>query len=172
MEKYFRCRTVVNERHVSAAEIVVVQSLSHVWLFVTPQTVARQASLSFIISRSLLKLMSIESVMPYNHLIHCQPLLLLPSIFISIRVSSNESALHIMWLNYWNFSFSISPSSEYSGLVSLRIDWLVWSACSPRDSQESSPTPLLKSMNSLALSLLDGPTLTYVHDYWKNHSFD
>ena len=99
----------------------VVQSLSRVWLLATPWTAARQASLSFTNSWSLLKLMSIESVMPSNHLILCHPLLLPPSIFPSIRVFSNELALHIRWPNYW--SFSISSSSEYSGLISFRIDW-------------------------------------------------
>ena len=100
------------------------QSLSHVWLFVTPQTAARQASLSITHSWSLLKLMFIELVMPSNHLILCHPLLLLPSIFPSIRVFSSESILHIRWPKYWSFSFSISPSSEYSGLISFRMDWL------------------------------------------------
>ena len=99
----------------------VVQSLSRVQLFVTPWTAARQASLFFTISRSLLKLMSFESVMPSNHLILCCPLLLLPSIFPSIGVFSNESALHIRWPKYW--SFNISPSKEYSGLISFRKDW-------------------------------------------------
>ena len=99
------------------------QSLSHVWLFVTPWTTACQASLSITNSRSLLKLMSIKLVRPYNHLILCVPLLLLPSIFPNIRISSNESVLHIRWTNYWSFSFSISPSNEYSGLISLRMDW-------------------------------------------------
>ena len=100
-----------------------VQSLSRVWLFATPQTVACQASLSFTISWILLKLMSIESAMPSNYLILCHPLLLLPSIFPSIRVFSNESALRIRWPKYWNFSFNISPSNEYSGLISFRMDW-------------------------------------------------
>ena len=101
-----------------------VQSLSRVRLFATPWTAARQASLSITNSQSLLKLMSIESVMPSNHLILCRPLLLLLSIFPSIRVFSNESALRIRWPKYWSFSFSVSPSSEYSGLTSFRIDWL------------------------------------------------
>ena len=104
-------------------EAFVVRSLSHVWLFATPWTAACQASLSFIISQSLLKLMSIESVMPSNHLFLCYPLLLLPSIFPSIRVFSNESGLHIRWPKYWSFSFSISPSSEYLGLISFRTNW-------------------------------------------------
>ena len=99
----------------------VIQSLSHVWLFPTPWTVACQVSLSFTISQSLLKLMSIESVMPSNHLILCHPLLLLPSIFLSIRTVSNGSALHIRWPKDWSFSFN--PSSEYSRLISFRIEW-------------------------------------------------
>ena len=104
-------------------QIAVVLLLSHVWLFVTLWTAARQASLSFINSWSLLKLMSIELLMPSNHLILCHPLLLLPSIFPSIRVFPKESVLCIMWPKYWNFSFSISPSNEYLGLISFRIDW-------------------------------------------------
>ena len=105
-------------------DFLVVQSLSHVWLFVTPWTAAQQASLSFTISWSLLKFMSIESVMPSNHLVLCYPLLLLPLIFPSIRVFSNESALCIKWPRYWSFSFSISPSNEYSELISFRMDRL------------------------------------------------
>ena len=101
-----------------------VQSLSRVRLFVTPGTAARQASLSITNSHSLLKLVSIELVMPSNHLILRHPLLLPPSNFPSIRVFSNESVLHIRWPKYWSFSFSISPSSEYSGLISFRMDWL------------------------------------------------
>ena len=101
-----------------------VQSLSRVWLFVTPWIAVRQASLSITNSWSFLKLISTESVMPSNHLILCCPLLLLLSIFPSIRVFSNESALHIRWPNYWSFSFSISPFNEYSGLISFRIGWL------------------------------------------------
>ena len=101
-----------------------VQSLSHVQLLVTPWTAACQASLSIMNSQSLLKLMSIESVMPSNHLILCRPLLLPPSIFPSIIVFSNESVLHIRWPKYWSISFSISPSNEYSGLISFRMDWL------------------------------------------------
>ena len=103
--------------------LVIFQSLSHVQLFATPWTAALQASLSSTISRSLFKLMSIELVMLSNQLILYHPLLLLPSVFPSIRVFSSESALRIRWLMYWRFSFSISPSSEYSGLISFRIDW-------------------------------------------------
>ena len=101
-----------------------VQSLSHIWLFATPWTTARQASLSITSSQSLLKLMSIGLVMSSNHLILCYPLLHPPSIFPSIRVFSNESVLRIRWPNYWSFSFSISLSSEYSGLISFKMDWL------------------------------------------------
>ena len=103
--------------------LLLVRLFSHVWLFVTPWTAARQASLSLTISWSLLKLMSIESVMPSHHLILCHPLHLLPSIFPSIRFFSNELVLCIRWPKYWSFSFSISPSNEYSGLISFRIDW-------------------------------------------------
>ena len=101
-----------------------VQSLHRVWLFVTPWTAAHQASLSITHSQSLLKLMSFESVMPSNHLLLSHPLLLLPSIFPSIRVFSNEPVLHIRWPKYWSFSFSIGPSNEYSGLISFRMAWL------------------------------------------------
>ena len=113
-----------------------------------------------------LRLTSIESGMPSNHLILCCPLLLLPSIFPSIRVFSNESALLIRWPKDWSFSFSISPSSEYSGFISFRMDWF-WSPCTPRDSQESSPAPQFESINSSVLSLHYGSGLTFVHDYWK-----
>ena len=147
---------------------IIVQLLSCVSLFVTPWTAAHQASLSFIISQSLLKLMFIELVMPSNHLIFCHALLLLPSIFPSIRVFSNELALPIKWLKYWSFSFSISSSNEYSRLISFRMGW--WD--SPRDSRESSPTPQFKSINSSVLSFLYSLALTFIHDYWENHSFD
>ena len=103
--------------------LVIVQSLSHVKLFVTPWTAACQASVSFTVSKNLFKLMSIESLMTSSHLSLCCPLLLLPSIFPSIRVFSNELSLHIRWPKYWSFSFRISPSNEYSGLISFRINW-------------------------------------------------
>ena len=116
-------------------------------------------------SWSLPKLMSVESVMPSNHLILCRPPLLLPLIYPSIRVFSNESALRIRWPKYWSFSFSISPSNEPR--TNFLWEGLVGSPWSPRDSQESSPTPQFKSINSLALSFLYSPTLTSIHDYWK-----
>ena len=137
-----------------------VQLLSHVQLFVTPWTAARQASLSITNSQSLLKLMLIQSVMPSNHLILCFPLLLLPSIFPSITVFSNESVIHIRWPKNWSFRFSIRPSNEYSGLISFRMDWLDLLAV-----QGTSPTPQFKSTDSLALSFLYSPTFTSIHDY-------
>ena len=150
--------------------LFAVEALSCVRLFAIPWTAGRQASLCFTISRSLLELMSIGLVMPSNHCILCCPLLLLPSILPSIRVFSNESALHIRWPNYWSFSFSTSPSNEYSGVISFRMDLFdlsvqerVW---------ESSLAPQFESINSAALSLFNGPPLMSVHDYWKNHSFD
>ena len=121
-------------------------------------------------SRSLLKFMSIESMMPSNHLILCHPLLL-SSILPRIRVFSNESVLHIRWPKYWNFSFTISPSNEYSGMIYFRSD-LIWSLCSPRDSQEFSPTLQFNSVHSLVLSFLYSPTLISIHNFSKNHSFD
>ena len=149
-----------------------VQSLSRIRLFTTPWIAARQATLSITNSQSSLKLMSIESVMPFSHLILCHPLLLPPPIPCSIRVFSNESTLRMRWPKYWSFCFSISPSNEYSGLNSFRIDWLDLLAVQVTLHQESSPTPQFKSINSLALSFLYSPTLTSIHDYWKNHSLD
>ena len=146
-----------------------VQSLSRVWPFVTPWTAAHQASLSITNSQSSPKPMSIESVMPSSHLILFRPLLL-PSIPPRIRVFSNEPALRIRWPKYWSFSFNISPSNEYPGLTSFRMDWL--DLLVVQDSQEFSPTPQLKSINSSALSFLYSPTLTSIHDHWKNHSLD
>ena len=129
-----------------------VQLLSHVQLFASPWTAARQASLFITNSRGLLSLMSIELVMPSNHLIICHPLLLPHSIFPRIRVFSNESALCIRWPKYWSFSFNISPSNEYSGLISFRIDWLDLLAV--QGTQESSPTPQFKSISSLVLRFI------------------
>ena len=131
----------------------------------TPWTAARQASLSITNSQSLLKLMSIESVLASNHLILCHLLLLLPSIFPSIRVFSCESVLRIRWPKYWSFNFSISPSNEYVGLISFRMDW--FDLLTVQGTQES-PTPQFKSINSSALILRYGPALTSVHDYWKS----
>ena len=142
-------------------------SHSHIQLFVTPWTAACQASLSITNSWSLLKLMSIESVMPSNHLILCRLLLLPPSIFPSIRVFSNESALHIRWPKYWSFSFSVSPSNEYSGLISFRMDWLI-SLQSKGLSRVFSNTTVQKHQFFFLCSV----TLTSIHDHWKNHSFD
>ena len=147
-----------------------VQSLGHVQLFATPWTTAHQASLYITKSKSLHKHISMESVMPSNHLILCCPLILLPSIFPSIRVFSNESVFHIRWPKYWSFNFSISPSNKYSGLISFRLDWMGFLAV--QGTLESSPTPQFKSTNPLVLSFLYGPALTSIHDYWKNHSFD
>ena len=117
-----------------------------------------------------LKLMSIKSVMPSNHIVLCHPLLLLPSVFPSIRVFSNESAPRIRWPKFWSFSFSISPSSVYSGSISFRIDWFELFAV--QGTLKSLLQNQFKSINSSVLSLLYGPILTSIHDYWKNHSFD
>ena len=125
-------------------------------------TAVGQASLSITNSWSVLKFMSIELVMPSNHLILCRLLLLLPSIFPSIRFFFRESVLRIRWPKYSSFSFSISPSNKYSGLISFRIDWF----------EQSSPASQFESINSSLLSLLYGRTLTSVCDYWKNHSSD
>ena len=125
-----------------------------------------QASLSFTISQSLLKLMSMESVMPSNHLILCRPLLLLPLIFPSIRVFSRELALHIRWPKYWGFSFSISPSNEHSGLISFRMDW--FDLLDVQGTLKSLLQHQFESINFSALSLLYGPILTSIHDYFKD----
>ena len=148
-----------------------VQSVSRVQLFVTPWTAARQASLSITNSWSLLKLMSIASLMPSNHLILCRPLFLLPSIFPSIRVFSNESALCHWWVKYWSFSFSISPSNEYSGLISFRMDWLDLLAV------QGTLKSLLQHHSSKASNLWCSAFLMVQlsHSYvttGKNHSFD
>ena len=151
---------------------IAVQSLSGIWLFATPWIAARLASLSFTISQSLLKLMSIESVMPSNHLIVCCPLLLLLSIFPSIKVFSKESALLIRWPKYWSFSFSISPSNEYSGLISFSIDcfeFLQASPCCPRDSRVLSSTTVWKHQFFGAQPSLWSNSHIYT---WQNHSFD
>ena len=146
-----------------------LQLISCVRLFATPWTGACQVSLSITNSRSLLKLMSIESVMPSNHLILCFPLLL-PSVFPSIRVFSSESVLWIRWPKYWSFSFSISPSNEYSGLISFRMEWLDLLAV------QGTLKSLLQHHSSKASILRRSAffivQLTSIHDHWKNHSFD
>ena len=147
-----------------------VQLLSRVRLFETPWTAARQASLSITNSQSSLKLASIESVMPSSHLILCHPLLLLPPIPPSIRVFSNESTLCMRWTKYWSFSFSIIPSKEIPGLISFRMDWLDLLAV--QGTLKTPATPQFKSINSSVLSFLHSPTLTSIHDHWKNHNLD
>ena len=153
---------------------VVFQSLSYVRPLDTPWTTARQASLSITISQNLLKLMSIVLVIPSNHLLLCLTLLLLPSIFYSIRVFSNESVLRIRWPQYWSFRFSSSYSNEHSGLISFRIDWFAIPVIQGTDwfaipviqgTLESYPTPEFETISSLAFSLLYGLTLTSIHDY-------
>ena len=153
----------------------VDQSLSHVWLSASPWTAACQASLSFTNSWSLLKLMSTESVMPSNHLIFCCPPLLLPSIFPRIRVFSNESALHIWWPKYWNVSFSISPSSEYSGLISFRSDWFdlhaVQGTLKSLFQHNRSKASILQC-SAFYIVRLSKLREFQAHDYLENHSFD
>ena len=144
---------------VHSISTAAVQSPSHAQLFATPWTAAHQASLSITNSRNLLKSMSVKLVMPYKYLMLCCPLLLLPPIPPRIRVFSSEATLHMKWPKYWSFSFSIIPSKEHPK-ADLLQNGLVGSPCSPRDSQESSPTPQFKSINSLTLSLLHSPTLT------------
>ena len=142
--------------------MIVAHLLSHVWLcYPMNWSMPGFPLLHYLLD--LLKLMSIESVMPSNRLILYCLLLLLPSIFPSIRMFPNESALCMRWPEYWSFSFSIIPSKEIPGLISFRMDWM--------DSQESSPIPQFKSINSLALSLLHSPTLTPIHDHWKTIAF-
>ena len=143
---------------------------SHVRLFVTPWTAAHQAYLSFPISLSLCKLMSIESVMPSSHLIFGHPILFLPSIFLSVRVFSNESALHIWWPKCWSFSFSISPSNEYPGLISFRIDW--FDLLAVQGTLKSLPQHHSSKSLIFQCSAFFTVQFTSVQDYWKNHSFD
>ena len=149
-----------------------VQSLSRVRLFATPWIAAHQASLSITNSWSSSKLMSMEFAVPSRRLIFCHSLLLLPPISPSVRVFSIESILRMRWPKYWSFSFSIIPSREIPGLIGILQNGLVGSPCSPRGSQESSPTPQFKSINSSALSFLHSPTLASIHDHWKSHSLD
>ena len=162
----------VIQRHIFrffSIEFSSVQSLSCVWLFATPWTTARQASLSINNSQSPPKPMSIVSVMPSNHPILCHPLLL-PSIFPSIRVFSNESALHIRWPKYWSFSFNISPSNEHPRLISFRMDWLdlltVQRTLNSLLQDHSSKASILRRSAFFTVQL------TSIHDHWKNHSLD
>ena len=148
-----------------------VHLLSRVQIFVTPWTVAHQASLSITNSQSLFRLISIELVMPLNHLILCHPILLPPSIFHIIKLFSNESPLGIRWPKYWSFSFNISASNEHSGLISFRMEWVDLFVVS-WTTLESSPIQQFKSIHSSVLSFLYSPTLTSTHNYWKNQSFD
>ena len=162
---------LTRKRRDQICSVSSVQSLSHVPLFAIPWTAAHQAPLSITNSRSLPKPMSIESVMASNRLILCHRLLLLLSIFPSIMVFSNESALRIRWPKYWSFQLK-HQSFQWTPRTDLLQDGLVGSPCSPRDSQESSPTPQFKSIISSVLSFLHSPTLTSIHDHWKNHSLD
>ena len=149
----------------SSVQFSSVQLLSRIQLFATPWITACQASLSITNSQGLPKLMPIESVMPSSHLILCCPLLLLPSILPNIRVFSSESVLHIRWPKHWSFRFSISPSNEYSGLISFRIYWFDLLAVKGLSRVFSNTCDLwLKSINPSALSFLYGPTLTSIHD--------
>ena len=150
--------------------VAALQSLSHVWLFATTWTAERQVSLSSTISRSLLKLISIELMMPSNHFTLCYPLPLLPAIFSSIRVFSNQSVLHIRWPKYWSFSFSISPSNEYLGLISLELTVLI--SLQSKGLSRVFCSTTVQSINSLVPSLFYGPILTSRLDYWKNYSFE
>ena len=147
-----------------------VQSLSCVRLFATSWSTACQPSLPITNSWSLLKLMSIEAVITSNHLILCHPPVLLPSIFPNFRVFSNESALHIRWPKQWSFSFSITPSNEYSELISFRMDQL--DLCEVQGTPKSLLQHHSSKESSLQHQLSYDPTLTSIHDYWKNHSVD
>ena len=148
---------------------VVFQSPSRVWLSVTPWTVAHQASLSLTISQSVPKFVLIVSVMLSSHLILWCPLLLLPSIFPSIRDFSNELSVHIGWPKYWSFSFSIVLPMTIQGWFQ---DWLIWSPCCPRDSQKSFPAPQFKGTDFLAVHLLYNSALTTIYDHWEDHTLD
>ena len=162
----------MKEKSLKKNQFSSVQLLSRVWLFVTPWTAACQASLSITSSWSLPKLMSIELVTPSNHLILCHPLLLRPSIFPSIRVFSDESALRMRWPKYWSFSFSIGPTNEHPGLISFRMDWLDLLAV------QGTLKSILQHYSSKASILWCSAFFTvqlshpYIHGHWKNHSLD
>ena len=153
-----------SQGNLSEQKVVVVQSLSGVWLIGTPWTAARRASLSFTISRSLLKLMSIGLVMSPNHLILCHPLIVLSLIFPSIKVFANESVLHITWPNYWSFSFNNSSSSEYSGLISFRIGWFDFAVQGTLKSLLQHHNSKVSIISSV-LSLLYGSTHIHTNVY-------
>ena len=148
-----------------------VQSLSHVWLFATPWITAHQASLFITISRSSLRLTSIESVMPSSHLILCHSLIFLPAIPPSVRVFSNESTLRMRWPKYWSFSFSIIPSKEIPGLISFRMEWLdllaVQGTLKSLLQHHSSKASILQCSAFFTVQ-----QVTSIHDHWKNHSLD
>ena len=165
-----KCLGMLRTRHFKSVSVQFRHSVVSD-SFVTAWIAARQASLSITNTRSPPKPMSTESVMPSNRLILCHPLLLLPSIFPSIRVFSNESTLRVRWPEYWSFSFSISPSNEPPGLISFRMGWLDLLAVQGT-LKSLLQHPRSKSINSSALSFLYSPTLTSIHDYWKNHSLD
>ena len=169
LRKYRKKSKLEKKYRVTVLTQIVVQSLNHVQLSETPWTAASQASL-FTISQSLLKLMSVELVMPSNHFVPCHPLLLLPSIFLIISIFSSELALCIKWPKYWSFSFSISPSDEYSGLISFRIDWFDLLAVLGLLRVFLSPTVQKHQFFGAQPSLWSNSHS--IHDYWKNHSFD
>ena len=165
------------QNHIVTLQFSSVQSLNHFQLFASPWTAAHQTSLSITNPRSLLKLMSMASVMPSNHLILCHPLLLLSSIFPSIRVFSNESVFHIRWPKYWNFSFSISPSNKNSGLISFRMDWFdllaVQGTLKSLLQHHNSKTSILWHSAFFMVQLSHPYIHTYIHTYyWKNYNFD
>ena len=154
---YFVVAVVFATPWTTAPQVLLSSTISYPW------TAAHQATLSITISQRLLKFMSNESVMLSNYLNFCCLILLLTSVFPSMRVFSNESALHIRWTNYWSFSFSISPSNKYSGLIAFRIDW--FDLLAAQGILKSLLQHRLESISSLALSLPHGPTLTSVHNY-------
>ena len=168
---YILASFLKDKMSISSVQFSSVQSLSHVWLFVTPWIAARQASLSITISQCSLKLMSIESVLPSSHLILCHPLLLLLPIPPSIRIISNESTLRMRCPKYWSFSFSIIPSKESPGLVSFRMVWLdllaVQGTLKSLLQHHSSKASILRHSAFFTIQLW-----TSIHDYWKKHSLD
>ena len=165
-EGIFKCSAIYQK----ANQFSSVQSLSHVRLFGTPWITARQASLSITNSWSSPRFTAIESVMPSSHLILCRPLLLLPPIPPSIRVFSNESTLRLRWLKYWSFSFCISPSKEDPGLISL--GWTSWISLQSKGLSRVFSNTTVQKHHFFGAQLLHSPTLTSIHDHWRNHSLD